>query len=33
MSNDDELSPEDLACAYRKILGLEECWRSMKLKK
>ena len=29
-SNDDELSAEDLALAYKQLLRVEECWRTMK---
>ena len=29
-SNDDELSAEDMALAYKQLLRVEECWRTMK---
>ena len=29
-SNDDDLSPEDLALAYKQLLRVEEAWRTMK---
>jgi hypothetical protein len=29
-SNDDELSPEDLAFAYKQLIRVEEAWRTMK---
>jgi transposase len=29
-SNDDTLSPEDLALGYKQLMRVEECWRAMK---
>ena len=29
-SNDDTLTPEDLALGYKQLLWVEECWRTMK---
>jgi transposase len=29
-SNDDTLSPEDLALGYKQLMRVEECWRTMK---
>ena len=29
-SNDDSLTPEDLALGYKQLMRVEECWRTMK---